>query len=296
MEALSDLVRSYLFRPHKVISPHEPISYCPKTPSMATLAGLPPELLLSIFDFLPLVDLICFSLCNHRLLELSRRQMNRLPHTQDDKLSVLNRLERDFPEYFACDFCKVLHRFDGSESFGLHEFSYQRTCPVPCLHEAKWFSDDFSLRTHFDWTHSPYRLLFIQIKLAMKRFHYGPRSGVSTDSLVYTQVRHFPKVALIMTRCVNLGPGLTPDDILWTTHIDRPKPGERIPEHLITNPRQCFEDIAPQSFRDLKSHNLAYLKNQRYKKAMRRASRDLYWVPYKESLKRRVYEFLVSFF
>jgi hypothetical protein len=193
MEALSDLVRSYLFRPHKVISPHEPISPCPKTPYMATLTGLPPELLLSIFNFLPLVDLICFSLCNHRLLKLSRRQMNRLPRTQDDKLSVLNRLERDFPEYFACDFCKVLHRFDGSESFGLHEFSYQRTCPVPCLHKATWFSDDFSLRTHFDWTHSPYRLLFIQIKLAMKRFHYGPRSGVSTDSLGYTQVRHFPE-------------------------------------------------------------------------------------------------------
>jgi hypothetical protein len=104
------------------------------------------------------------------------------------------------------------------------------------------------------------------------------------------------KVALIMTRWVNLGPGLTPDDILWTAHIDRPKRGERIPEHLITNPRQCFEDIAPQSFRDLKYHNLAYLQNQRYKKVMRRdTSRDLYWVPYKESLKRRVYEFLFHY-
>jgi len=170
MEALSNLVKSYLFRPPKVTRPQEPISSCPKTPSRVTLAGLPAELLLSIFGFLPLVDLICFSLCNHRLFELSRRQLNRLPRTQDDKISALNRVERDFPEYFACDLCKVLHRFDGSESFGLHELWYQRTCPLPCLHKDEWFFRDFSLRTHFDWTYSPYRLLFIQIKLVMKRF------------------------------------------------------------------------------------------------------------------------------
>jgi len=105
------------------------------------------------------------------------------------------------------------------------------------------------------------------------------------------------KVALIMTRWVNLGPGLTSDDILWTAHIDRPKRGERIriPEHLITSPRRCFEDIAPQSYMDLKSHNLDYLKNQRYKRVMRRNGLgNLYWVPYKESRMRRVYEILVS--
>lgn len=38
----------------------------------------PPEPLLSISDFLPLVDLVCFSLRNHRLLELSLRKINGL--------------------------------------------------------------------------------------------------------------------------------------------------------------------------------------------------------------------------
>jgi hypothetical protein len=39
-------VKSYLTQPNKAISPSE-------IPRMTTLAGLPPELLLSISDFLP---------------------------------------------------------------------------------------------------------------------------------------------------------------------------------------------------------------------------------------------------
>ncbi|KGO39716.1 hypothetical protein PEX1_001250 [Penicillium expansum] len=133
MNSLKARAKSYFRRPRKAISA------CSEIPCMTTLAGLPPELLLSISDFLPLVDLICFFLCNHRLLELSQRQIKRLPPpTKYNKLSILNRLERDIPEYFACDFCYLLHRYDGSEGFGLSGLPHERTCRLPCVHK-EWF-------------------------------------------------------------------------------------------------------------------------------------------------------------
>jgi hypothetical protein len=106
---------------------------------------------------------------------------------EDKKLSVLNRLERDSPEYFACNICHVLHRYDGSESFGLSGLHQDGTCRLPCVDE--WFSYLFTLDTRYNRS---YRLSFLQLKLAMRRFYYGPRAGISTDSLSYTQVRQFP--------------------------------------------------------------------------------------------------------
>lgn len=397
MKSLRARVKSYLTRPQKAISP------CSEIPCMTTLAGLPPELLLSISDFLPPVDLICFSLCNHRLLELSLRQINRLPPlTQDDKLSILTRLERDLPGYFACDVCNLLHRYDGSESFGLSGLPHQRTCRLPCVRVPgwdQWFGPSSILKTHSLSSYSPGRLSFLQLKLAMKRFHYGPRSGISTDSLSYTQVRHDPpqsvpdrislfsreaqicpeplglhirmqdivlvrtrdqlifdtsnwddpceicthfsllrlitpiveslhngekasfahncylcntdaqieigefdsKIALIMTRWVNLGPGLTQEDPLWKTHVSWPDPpcwkldGDD-PEHFLTeSPRLCFEDMAPQSFEDLRSRNLSYLRDQQYKKVMPFiAGLNLWHISYKEPSKRRRIKSLCS--
>lgn len=167
---------------------------------MTTLAGLLPELILSISDFLPLVDLICLSLCNHRFFHLLRRTTDRLPLTQEDKFLVFTRLENDHPEYFACDVCILLHRYDGTESFGLSGIHDERTSQLPCvqIHEWEkrrgyrwntWFWDYWTLRTRCSSSYLASRLSFVQLKLAMRRFCYGPRSGISTESLAYTQVR-----------------------------------------------------------------------------------------------------------
>ncbi|KAJ5710958.1 hypothetical protein N7488_005114 [Penicillium malachiteum] len=76
------------------------------------------------------------------------------------------------------------------------------------------------------------------------------------------------KIALVVTKWVNLDPGITPDDILWRAHVDnyrvRDNISECIPEHLYTNPRVCFERVASHSFKDLGSHNLAILKEREY--------------------------------
>lgn len=396
MKSLRARVKFYLTRPRKAISP------CSEILCMTTLAGLPPELLLSISDFLPLVDLICFSVCNHRLLELSLRQINRLPPlTQDDKLSILTRLEQDLPGYFACDVCNLLHRYDGSESFGLSGLPHERTCRLPCVRTDQWFRIWFILSTHATSSYSPNDLSFLQLKLAMRRFYYGPGSGISTDSLSYTQVRQDPiksvhpdtitlfsreaqicpeplglyirmqdivvvktldelpnnwrsepfvicqhfglrdfitpmveslhngqkasfahnchrcntdsqieisafesKMALIMTRWVNLGPGLTDQDPLWKAHVCFPMgPGGRLgghydPEPILgaQSPRLCFEDTASQSFEDLRSRNLSYLRDQQYKKVMpfTAAGRNVWHISYKEPSKKVRMKFLRS--
>lgn len=259
----------------------------------------------------------------------------------------------------------------------------------------KWFGEMMSLRTHTSLSHSPYRLSFLQVKLAMRRFCYGPKSGISTDSLSYTQVRQHPtqsthpdtislfsteaqicpkplglyvrmqdivlvrtrdelmcdlrdwiwhtleicilgvlsrvitavieslhhgknaslaktcygcntyyqvelgesdsKTALIMTRWVSLGPGLTREDPLWKTHVylyvgDRGRLDRNEPEHfpMAHSPRLCFECKAPQSFEDLRSSNLAYLENQQYKRVMpfAAAGLDLWHISYTEPSKR----------
>jgi hypothetical protein len=112
MLSLNTRVKSYL---RKAITPRYNV------PCMSTLAKLPPELLLTITNSLSPVDLICFSLCSHRLFDISLgKGVKRLPScTKDEKLFLLTRLDRDLPTYFACDACNLLHRYDGSESLRL---------------------------------------------------------------------------------------------------------------------------------------------------------------------------------
>lgn len=240
----------------------------------------------------------------------------------------------------------------------------------------------------------------------MRRVYYGPKSGISTDSLSYTQVRHYPmqpvhpdilslfsieaqacleplglhlrmqdillvrarddlifrwsrwksnplyrvvpcihhnllrlispimeflhdgeeasfahtchkyntdshivigefdsKIAVIMTRWINLGPGLTKQDPLWNAHLIRPAfLRERLdrdhPEQFLTaqSPRLCFEETAPQSFEELRSRNLSYLKDQQYKNGLPfiAGEPNFWYISYKEPSKKKRIEFLHS--
>ncbi|CAG8176007.1 unnamed protein product [Penicillium salamii] len=160
---------------------------------MTTLAELPPELLLILSDFLPLVDLCCFSVCNRRHYCLLSWKMNpRLPLTPNQKLLVSTRLARDTPSYFACTRCKLLHRYDGSESFGLSGYARERACRLPCVQPhpspKTWFSTADTLVFHRSNSICIKELSFLHLQLAMRRFYYGPGCGISTDSLSHTQV------------------------------------------------------------------------------------------------------------
>lgn len=98
-----------------------------------------------------------------------------------------------------------------------------------------------------------------------------------------------------MTRWLNLGPGLTKEDPLWKTHVLGGIPRRRLDEDdLEESPRLCFEDMAPQSFEDLRSRNLSYLRDQQYKNVMPfiAAGLNVWYISYKEPSKKR--EFLRS--
>lgn len=74
-----------------------------------------------------------------------------------------------------------------------------------------------------------------------------------------------------MTRWVNLGRGLTQDDIMWKNQVacsDFRRNTTPLPDYLVTHPHLCFEDMAPEPFEKLRSRNLSYLRNDRYQTAM----------------------------
>lgn len=170
---------------------------------LTTLAGLPPELILSIIALLTLPDIICFSLCNHRLLQLCQGHIKRLspsPIAREDKLSILTRLERDQPEYFTCEVCNLLHKFDGLHSLGLDDLHPKKTYHLPCIrignhvrHGRVNISELLKpkgdiLRAHYSPSYSPSHLSFLHIKLAMRKFFNASLPGIATDSLSWTQV------------------------------------------------------------------------------------------------------------
>lgn len=101
------------------------------------------------------------------------------------------------------------------------------------------------------------------------------------------------KVALIMTRWVNLGRGVEADDPLWKIHIFQAYDTARVdplPRRLmVSSPRLCFEVQSPESFEQLKSRNLYFLRESRYKKGKPFVKEvcGLWHISYKEPSKNR---------
>lgn len=371
------------------------------------LTGLPTELLAQIYTLLSPVDLTCLGLCNHRLYTLFKAY-HRFPTLRADRLAIFIRLERDLPEYFACDICNLLHRYDGSESFGLSGLAHTKSTQLPCV--RKGYEPDaeciggssISMRSHAWFSHPGTRVSFLQIKLAMRRYCYGPQAGINPDSLAFTQVieyKHpskrlasrysvyqtiktlfsvdaqvcpkplgvhirmqdillydiwedskiernsnrdllrlyeicqhasleskasdinslyhgrttsFPytcpkcntvsviefcridyRLALVMTRWVNLGPGIRREDPRWQMHIfdrkDRSSSFELPSSLKRQSPRTCFENTTSLSFEDFRSRNISYLCGDRYKQgepfAVARAG-HAYHISYKEPSRR----------
>ncbi|KAJ5978163.1 hypothetical protein N7501_001505 [Penicillium viridicatum] len=171
-------------------------------PNMNTLAGLPVELLLSITDFLSLDDWICISLCSRRLFAIFKRRYNSAQYNSARplgkmKLPVLRRLNRDLPKYFICHVCFILHKYNGSECFGLSGPLIRAKCPLRCI--SSWMDNHDGLELRNELIFVSYvhrRFLFLHLQLAMRRFYLGRKFGISTETLSYTQVRIHPKESL----------------------------------------------------------------------------------------------------
>lgn len=163
---------------------------------MTSLADLPPELILSISQLLSNVDFCCFAVCNRGVYHLLQAQTDLsscLNFTQ--KFSLITRLERDIPPYFACKPCNLLHRYDGSDRFGvsgLTKASSFRYCPPPscvqyCSKPLRGFEPWSELAIPACRSRCP-PFSFLHVKLAMRRFYHGPECGISIESLSHTQV------------------------------------------------------------------------------------------------------------
>lgn len=79
------------------------------------------------------------------------------------------------------------------------------------------------------------------------------------------------QLALVMTKWIGLGAGLTPEDPQWRKHCDwksstmRCTKGEYAGDSAKASARACFERASTES---LRSRNIAFLKDQHFKKCM----------------------------
>lgn len=88
----------------------------------------------------------------------------------------------------------------------------------------------------------------------------------NTDYLIEV-CGHGSDLALVLTTWINLGPGLTPDEPRWKV-LSVACQDERMTLGLNDqkdSPRACFEKVSPRSLEALRSCNLSYLNNQRFK-------------------------------
>ena len=154
-----------------------------------TLELLPGKVIFAISDWLYPADCICFFICSKRLYCLYSQQMQLVCLPGKETLSFLARYEHDHPEYFACEICKKLHLYDGSESFGLAagRNMNQLECRLRCVRSGKWTSPARVMEDHI-WGYHAQAFSFLHLKLAMKRFRYGEEYGISLDSLLHKQV------------------------------------------------------------------------------------------------------------
>ena len=384
------------------------VKYTPRRlefPKQNTLAGLPPELLLWIADFLPCNDRTCLALCNHQFLAIYRIWYKYVPPSRNEKLLFLMCLERDIPTFFTCHVCHVLHKYRPSKDYGRTRNSW--SSPLPCA--SQWdYNKSLIMETEdVIGKPSPYGLYFYHVQLAMKRFLYGPQCGISTEALSYTCVcldpeepvekpvlsssdaqicgspprlivriqrmiyvpakrryllyennkkwysrwpwpmrfyrmhssicghlrndnvatlgnnivkahrdkneahfsihacsrchtdfrielcQHESDLALVVTKWIDLGSGLTPDSREWALHSQEEtlsySKATQIDYYrdstLRANPRRnsensarvLFETTSPLSLAALRSRNLSYLKNQRYRETMRQKLQGRFW-------------------
>jgi hypothetical protein len=167
------------------------------------LSDLAVELLLSTADFLPPEDIYCLSLCNHRLYTAFEGWRKREKLEITTRLSDLNRLEQDNPEYFTCYSCYALHKYDCAlESLRLSGPIYQQMpqSKLCYAHTKGWrrtpwlrmcmYSENSYINTHN-------KFCFLHLQLAMRQYHHGPRYGISVSALSFTEVKiHVTSTAL----------------------------------------------------------------------------------------------------
>ncbi|RJE24789.1 hypothetical protein PHISCL_02870 [Aspergillus sclerotialis] len=194
----------------------------------STLTDLPLELLLIISESLSPIDVACLSLSSRKLQVLFRENETELLKAQpgetwlpkaipihggiwnDDRAAFLLRLSLDVPPYFFCYTCSHLHPW---EMVGPRGPAFQPRNRLRCQGRGLTLMTLFDLCTYYNFD-------FFHVQLAMRGFFYGPRFGISTKSLSYTEVRLSPSQPV--TTLLSVQAGICPDTpslYMWIQHL-----------------------------------------------------------------------------
>ena len=160
-----------------------------KTPN---LSALPTEIVQMIANYLSPVDTASFTLCSHTFLQLLGCRNWKFPDPTT-RTQFLFRLERDCPPFFYCESCSLLHP---RVWVGPPGPAFQPDKSLISQHAEKHEPPSLWRSVDVHPMHSLYDFNFAHLQLAMKRFHYGPDHGISTESLSYIEVRFFEERAV----------------------------------------------------------------------------------------------------
>ncbi|KAL4956730.1 hypothetical protein BDW69DRAFT_192183 [Aspergillus filifer] len=144
------------------------------------LENLPIELVLCITDYLEKPDAVCLSLCSHRLLGIIGQPC--LP--EDDrklKTAVVTRIAADLPSMFCCLSCARLHRTAAVSHPNLH-MELNNKCPHIGMHNGSYLDPlwtNIGINYNFRYSH---------LLAVMKNYYNGHISGLTVESLAYTEV------------------------------------------------------------------------------------------------------------
>lgn len=180
------------------------------------LFDLPPELLLLVSEHLPDSDVASLALCNHALLSFFPQAHKKLAlpdkdyrptsdeiwHGSQHKINeernlFLNRLSRDFPEFYLCFTCRKLNLTQKVR------LPYQNTSIVdPEDHLVNCWGDEDTWTTLLDpfdqheedgdASATSFRIHFVHVQLVMRGLLYGPRFGIPVQAFSTTKVQTSP--------------------------------------------------------------------------------------------------------
>lgn len=156
-------------------------------PAPNLLSAFPAELILAIADSMPPNDVICFSLCDHRLFSLlHKRPATRLGTSAT--LELLRRLERDLPNHFTCHCCITLHRCYMASRLK-NDTLFHTESNLRCFANRSCKSDELLMSIHYNERSLTYLFSFVHLQLAMKRFCCGIRHGPTPEKLSHLEVQ-----------------------------------------------------------------------------------------------------------
>ncbi|CAG7948907.1 unnamed protein product [Penicillium olsonii] len=166
-------------------APHMQTPTGQSEPQRPPLLRIPIEILLSIVDFLSPEDVLCLAFCSVDLWSILEGRRKKFSLVGHKKLPLLRRLEYDALAYFACACCSMLHMYESSRLS-------PRSSPtetLPCIRDGRWKTPELGFMLFRKDLDPPYELNFLMVQLAMRRFHHGPQTGITCESLNYAQVR-----------------------------------------------------------------------------------------------------------